>query len=231
MNEIRSIFVSAWLAAPPLARGIALLVAGWIAALLVRSIILGVLTLLRFDRFAETVGLGEFLRNGRIGFRPARLLSVLSYRLILLVTFLVASRALDLAAVNAITDSLLAALPAIAAAIFITVIGLVVVGFLGNVIETIARNTALTNVKAVVNTFRYIGYTVILLLASDQLGFGKSLLSSLLLIAFAATALGFAIAFGLGSVEIARKTMEGFLINLGKRGESESEAADPEPKA
>ena len=148
--------------------------------------------------------------------RPTQLLSIFVYRVILVISFMVASRALNIDAVNAITDNLVLSLPAISAAIFIMVIGLVIVSFLGNVLDTILRNTTVTNARSVVTGFRIISYGIIFLLASDQLGFGKSLLSTLLLIVFGATALGLAIAFGLGGVEMARKSMERFLDNLNK---------------
>lgn len=211
MNTIPEVLVSSWQSLPPLVHGIFVLLAGWVLALVLRSVVHGLLALFRFDSLADRVGWGEFLRNGHVTHRPAKLLGLLVYHFTLLIAFLVASRALDLEAVNAITDSLVEALPAITAAVFITAIGLVLVGFLSNVIGTIARNTAITNVRAVVNTFRTIGYVVILLLASDQLGFGKSLLSSLLLIAFAAFAFGVALAFGLGSADSARRVVENFL--------------------
>lgn len=227
MNETVDFLVWVWGVSPPIARGFLILLGGWVLALVIRALLRGALVLFRFDRFADRVGLGEFLRNGNVAYRPAKLVSVLIYRLVLLVAFLVASRALDIAAVNSITDSLVQSLPAVIAAIFITLIGLVIVSFLANVVETIVRNTSMTNVHAVVNTFRYIGYSVILLLASDQLGFGKSLLSSLLLIAFAATALGLAIAFGLGSVDIARRTVEDFLKGLSKHDPEGGEPKAP----
>lgn len=228
MSDIVNAIISVWDASPPAAHGGLILLGGWLAAFLVRAVVRGVLGLFRFDRFADKVGLGEFLKNGGIAYRPARLVGVLTYRLVLLVTFLAASRALDIGAVNRITDSLVQALPSVFAAIFVSAIGLVIVSFLVNVIETIARNTSLKNVSAVVNTFRYIGFAVIALLASDQLGFGKSLLSSLLLIAFAGFILALAIAFGVGSIDRARQTLEGLFSALNRRKENKDEPPESE---
>lgn len=208
MQDIGTLVLNYWQTSPPLVHALILLILGWLGAWVLKILIHGILVLVRFDQLAEKVGLGEFLRNGHVNFRPSRLVSHFVFQVSMLITFLVASRALDIEAVNAITDSLTQALPAFTAALFILIIGLVVVRFLCNVVETIARNTEISNVRSIVTTFRVAGYVVILLLASDQLGFGKSLLSTLLLIAFAATALGFAIAFGLGSVETARRIVE-----------------------
>jgi len=229
MADFWDFVVGMWDASPSIVHGLLVLIAGWVVALAVRALVRGILMLFRFDSFADKVGLGEFLKNGRVQHRPSKLVAMFAYQLVLLGTFLIASRALDIAAVTSITDKLFDYLPSVAAAIFVAVIGWMVVSFLCNVIETIARNTALTNVRAVVATFRYIGFAVILLLASDQLGFGKSLLSQLLVIAFAALCLGLAIAFGFGSVDLARGAVQGFLKNLDKkRGADKEDEEGPE---
>ena len=218
MNEVTDFIVSFWNTAPTIVRGLLVLLGGWLIGLITRALVVGVLAVFQFDRFADRSGLSEFLRNGRVTQRPSRLVGLFVFRVVILISFLLASRALDITAVNGITDSLVQSLPAVTAAIFVTLVGVVVVAFLANVLETILRNTSLTNVRAIANGFRLVGYGIILLLASDQLGFGKSLLSSLLLIVFAAVALGFAIAFGLGSVDAARRTVETFLKSREKPG-------------
>lgn len=224
MLAIGEYLVSLWTSSPSIAHGFIVLVAGWLCAVLIRALVRGVLALFRFDRFADKVGLGEFLMKGKVAYRPARLVSVLVYWALIVITLLIASRVLDITALNKISDSLVASLPSIIAAIFVTFIGIVIVAFLGNVTETIARNASVADAGAVARTFRIVGFAIIVLLASDQLGFGKGLLSSLLLIAFAALALAFAIAFGLGSVEIARGAMEDFLKNLKGRSRTDGES-------
>jgi hypothetical protein len=217
MQSIVAFAASVWDGSPQIARGFAVLVAGWLCAILARTFVRGVLVLFRFDRFADKIGLGEFLIKGKVAYRPSKLVAVLVYWIVVVAALLAASRVLDIAAVNKISDSLVESLPAIFAALLVTFVGLVIIAFLGNVIETIARNAAVSDARAVARVFRYIGYAISILLASDQLVFGKSLLSSLLLIAFAAPALAFAIAFGFGSVDLARDAMQDLLKNLGKR--------------
>ena len=224
MQTITDFIMTTWSASPPIARGGLVILLGWLSAILTRTLIRGVLALFRFDHFADKLGLGDFLAKGKVAHRPAKLISVLAYWLVIVVALLWGSRTLDIAAVNRISDSLVESLPAIFAALSITLVGLVIVSFLGNVIETIARNAAVVDASAVARIFRYVGFAIIALLASDQLGFGKGLLSALLIIAFSAPALAFAIAFGLGSVEIARGAMQNLIKNLGNKGRQERES-------
>jgi uncharacterized membrane protein SirB2 len=226
VSQIFDFVSSAWINSPLFIQVVAVLVGGWIVAILLRWLTQGILTLFRFDHLADRTGLGEFLRNGQVTMRPAKLLSVFVYWVVILITLLVASRVLNIAALNTITDRLVKALPNIVAAVFIVTVGLVIVSFLANVLKTIARNTSMTNVRTVVRVFRYIGYAIILLMASDQLGLGKGLLSELFVIAFGALALAFAIAFGLGSVEVARRIME----NLFKIRELQDKSEEKPPK-
>jgi hypothetical protein len=193
------------------------MLAGWLGAMVTRALVRGLLALFRFDRFADKIGLGTFLEKGKVAYRPAKLVSVLAYWLAMVIAFLMASRTLDIAAVNRISDGLVASLPGLFAGIFITIVGIVIVSFLGNVVETIARNAAVVDAPGVARISRYIGVAIIILLASDQLGLGKSLLSTFLIITFAAIALALAIAFGLGSVELAKGAMQGLVKNLGAR--------------
>lgn len=221
MRAFVDFVAAAWSGAPAIARGFAVLLAGWLGALLTKAVVRGLLAVLRFDRFADKVGLGAFLEKGKVAHRPAKLLSVLAYWLAMVIAFIMASRTLDIAAVNRVSDGMVEALPALFAGIFVTIIGIVIVTFLGNVIETIARNAAIGDARAVARIFRYIGFAAILILASDQLGLGKGLLSTFLVIGFAAISLAFAIAFGLGSVDLARETMQNLLKSLNERSRKE----------
>ncbi|NNM66746.1 MAG: hypothetical protein HKM06_01910 [Spirochaetales bacterium] len=222
MSQLFDFVSSAWVNSPLFLQVVMVLIGGWIAANLLRWVTQGLLALFRFDHLADRTGLGEFLRNGQVTMRPAKLLSVFVYWAVILVTLLVASRVLNITVLNAITDRLVKALPNIVAAVFIVTVGLVIVSFLANVLKTIARNTSMTNVRTVVRVFRYIGYSIIILMASDQLGLGKGLLSELFVIAFGALALAFAIAFGLGSVEVARRIM-GNLLKMRDREDQNAE--------
>jgi hypothetical protein len=221
MQSFLDFVMATWSGAPAIARGFAVLLVGWLGALLTKAIVRGLLALLRFDRFADKVGLGAFLEKGKVAYRPAKLVSVLFYWLALVMVFIIASRTLDIAAVNRITDSLVDALPSLFAGIFVIIIGIVIVTFLANVIETIARNAAIGDARAVARISRYIGFAAIFLLASDQLGLSQGLLTTFLVIAFAAIALAFAIAFGLGSVDLAREAMQNLLKTLHDRSKRE----------
>ncbi|HUX37011.1 MAG TPA: hypothetical protein VMV44_03845 [Rectinemataceae bacterium] len=109
---------------------------------------------------------------------------------------------------------------------FAILAGGAVLAFLGGrLIESIARNAALPDARAVGKSLRSFIAVVTLLLASDRLGFGDSFVGIFLLIAIGAVVLAFAIAFGLGAVSLAREAAENRVakIRRNKRGGDDAE--------
>ncbi|MDA8410540.1 MAG: hypothetical protein M0001_09135, partial [Treponema sp.] len=135
----------------------------------------------------------------------------------ILVALLATSRTLDISFVNTFSDNLVATLPSALAAIIVIIVGIMVVSFLANVVETIARNAGWTGARLVSRVVRYFGVTIVLLLAFDQLGLGKSIIGWLLVIAFSALSLGLALAFGLGGQTLAKEALETMVRNIRER--------------
>ena len=217
MNSIPGLVSDFWITAHATLRGAIVLVVGLFAAWLLKKIVEAVLGLLNFDRIADKVGLGEFLRKGAVPYRATKLVSAILGWIAILVALLATSRTLDIAFVNTFSDNLIATLPGALAAIIVIIVGIIVVSFLANVVETIARNAAWTGARLVSRVVRYFGVTIVLLLAFDQLGLGKSIIGWLLVIAFAALALGLALAFGLGGQSLAKEALENMVKNLRER--------------
>jgi len=227
MSEVIDFGINLWLSAPALLKGSLIVLAGWLSALIIRVIVKALLKLLRFDRFADKIGFSEFLNKGNAGYCPSGLVAALSFWLILALTFLMASRTLDFEVVNQLSDNILSALPSLFAAVFIIVVGVVILVFLANVVGTISKNAGWKHSRLLIKGVRYIGGLLIFILILDQVGLGQSLISSMFLIAFAALAFSLSLAFGLGCKDIARTAMISFLKAIierdGSNGESDME--------
>ena len=217
MDSILSMFSNFWTNAHATIRGSIVLIAGLAGAWFLKKIVEAILMLLRFNKLADRVGLGEFLRKGGVPYRPTRLVGAIFGWIGILVTLLATSRTLDIVFVNEFADNLVATLPGALAAIIVIIVGIIVVSFLANVVETIARNASWPGAQLLSRVVRYFGVTIVLLLAFDQLGLGKSILGWLLVIAFGSVALAFAIAFGFGGQSLAKETLENFVKNFRDR--------------
>lgn len=220
MNAILGMLDEFWSAAPPTLRGLIVLVLGLLGAWVLRKLVEGLLALLRFDKVADRVGLGEFLRKGGVAYRPAKLLSAIVGWMAILATLLAASRSLDIVFVNQFSDNLVGALPGAIAAILVVIVGILLMSFLANLVETVARNAAWPAAHLAARAVWYVGTAIVLLIALDQLGLGRSILGWLLVIAFGAVSLAFALAFGLGGQGLAREALEAALRSLRERSRS-----------
>jgi len=217
MSGILDALIVFWTSLPrPLAAAI-VLAAGWAIAFFTRFVVTKILMIAKFERMSEKTGFAEFLRKGGVEYSPSKLIGIIAYWLILLITFLTASRVLDIAIVNSVSEKILESLYGWLSAFFIVVVGAIIVSFLSNFIVTIARNAGIANASLLGKAIKYAGDILIAALALDQIGIGKNIISGMLGILFAALALALALAFGLGCKDIARETMLRFMRNLRER--------------
>jgi hypothetical protein len=217
MNELSETIAAAWTSLPPILAATLSLVIGWLAAFALRLLVSGFLGLVRFDHLSERTGFSEFLRKGGAKYSPSKLVGTIAYWIVILVALYQASSALEPRIAQSLADKAIEMLPGLFAAFFVVVLGTVLVSFLANFALTIARNAGIPSATLIGRSIKLIGIILIVTVALEQIGLGKTILSTMLLLLFAALAFGTALAFGLGSVELARGAMQKFLRNLKER--------------
>ena len=190
------------------------LAVGWAAALVLRFLLSRLLELVRFNTLCDRIGVTEFLRKGQARNRPSKLVGIVAFWVVLVITFFWIARILDIKVLSSVSDRIAASAPAFVAALFIGIIGLVAVSFLGNFVATLTRTAGLPHARLVSRSVRAAGGLIIVVLALEQLNLSGTLLSSLVLIVVAAAAFGIALAFGLGCKDLAREALQKFLAGL-----------------
>ncbi len=217
MENALNLTVSFVHALPSGLRAILVLAGGWLAAFFLRFALTWLLDLVRFNVFCDRFGISEFLRKGQVKYRPAKLAGVFAYWTILLVALLQMSRILDIKVVSSFSDRLASIVPGLLAGIFIGIIGLVVVSFIGNFVMTVARTAGVTHASLLARIVKIAGSILVVGLALEQMDIGRTMISAMLEILFAAVVLGLALAFGIGCRDIARDATMRFLQNLRER--------------
>lgn len=214
MDQFLTAVYDLWIGLPiGLSAGITL-AGGFLAATLARILTAGLLKLLRFDRFGEKTGLGDVLRKGGVTYTPAKLASVAVFWLLMVAVLVYLSRLLDIQVVTSFTERVGDILPGLMAALLIVVIGFLVVSFVSNFTRTILRNAGSTHADLIAKALRYFGVGLILLIALEELNFGKTILNTLVLIVAATVGLALALAFGLGCKDLARDWFQRVLHDL-----------------
>jgi small-conductance mechanosensitive channel len=202
--------IVSWL--PALATALALVIFGWIAAGLIRAVLALLLRRLGFDRLAERIGVTRALEEIGIESLPAEFISRVAYWLILIVFILAAAESIGIGGVQEALRGILSYLPSFIAALLILVFGGVMARMAGNAIGTLAERSGVKGGMALGQGMRYVFFIFVLVIAIGQLGVETTLLISTAVVLIGALSLALAVAFGLGSREIARNIMAGFHV-------------------
>ncbi len=218
MNEMIDAVFEFYRSLPPIVAAAITFVAGWLLAKLARFLVPKLLSVLRFDKVSEKMGIVAFLRKGNVHHSPSTLAGVLLYWLLLVIALSNTIATLDEGAAASIGTWVRSALPTLIVTFIGIVMGVVVVTFLSNFAVTIARNAAVRSDESIGKLIRSAGYIIVATMTLDRMGMGQTILSTLFVILFAAAALGAGLAFGLGCKDMARKAMEDFLRNLREKG-------------
>lgn len=225
MNEVLDFLQKGWAGFPTWFQALLVLLCGVAGAFLGRFLVSAFLKLIRFDRLNDRIGVSEFLRKGGVVYTGSRLVGAGVFWIILITAFLETSRLLDITLITSVFAKFNTMLPGILAAILVTVVGLVIIGFIGNFTVTIARNAGFVHARLLGKAIRYIGFVLVGIVALEQIEVGAGIFGTVLLILFAALSLGLALAFGLGCKDMARDAAQKALrvIRENNRASSKSD--------
>jgi Conserved TM helix len=182
-----------------------ILLVGFIIATLVSKALTLILRKIGFDRMSERIGLTRF--EGRMGVKmdSAGILGKIVYWFILLIFLVPAADALGVPAVSNILNQLVAYIPNVFVAILVLFLG----ALAGTVVADLVRGATASakmgnpNLFATIARFAILGFAA--LIALEQLQIAPALINELFGGIVAAVAIAFALAFGLGGQETARK--------------------------
>lgn len=186
---------------PAMLGALVILFAGYLLAKVVERLVLRLLRRVKLNTLLERGGvMGAVERTGsRID--ATRVLSALTFWLIMFAVILVAATALGLNELANVVGELVGYIPSVIAAVVILLLGTVLGGFVGSLIATSAGavhgGTALSRIGRA-------GVIVLaVFMALQVLGIATDIVTTAFAILFGAVALAGALAFGLGNRELA----------------------------
>lgn len=184
---------------------IVILVVGLIIATLVSKALTLVLRKVGFDRMANRIGLTRFEQRMNIKLDPAGVLGKIVYWFILLIFLIPAADALGVPAVSNILNSLVAYIPNVFVAILVLFLGSLFATFVADIVRGTVATAKIgsPNVFAAIARWSIIGFAA--LIALEQLQIAPSLINELFGGVVLAVAIAFALAFGLGGQDAARR--------------------------
>ena len=185
-------------ALPDLLLALALLIAGWLFAKLVRRILIRVMRAGRVDELAERSGLDDFLLRGGIEHTTVTIAAGTVYWLILAAVFVTLLDALGLRTAEVLIARLAIFFPNLIVAVGILVFGSLLARVVGGLVFGYLSNVGSAAAAPIAALARYALLVFTLFMAAEQLAIATEVLVSAFQIAFAAFCLAAALAFGLG---------------------------------
>src|SRR4030066_1047998 len=186
---------------PQLLAALLLLFVGWLLANLVRTGVMKLLDLWRFDGLAEKTGIEAFLKQGNLGVSLSRLLAKLAYWIIIFIVIVTVANSLGLHMVADLFNKIVLYIPNIIVAILVLVFGVLVARFINRLVFAYLNNIGVQGALTISTLAEYAVIIFVIFVALEQLAIGTTLLTAAFQIGFGAIGLAFALAFGLGGRE------------------------------
>lgn len=194
-----------------------ILLVGWLVAVILKKVLVKVLVFLKIDTLSGKINLSQLLEKGGIRYTLSEIIGIIFYWIIIFVAIATAINALGLTSVSSVIDRMILYVPNIVIAIFILILGLFLSSFLSSVVVAMSVNAGIS--QSVI-LGKIVSVTVIVfsaMIALEQLNIAAAIINAVITIIFASMGLAFALAFGLGSKDIAAKIISGIADKLKKK--------------
>lgn len=197
--------------------GILILIIGWLISKLLKTIVTRLLRVIKVDELSKKIELDNILAKGGISYSFSELVGVICYWLALLITVVVAINAGGLTVAADLLGQIVLYVPNVIAAIFILILGMFVAKILHNIVKTAANNSGLSQANLLSKIVEVAVLIFTIAIALEQLNIGANIIAFTVNIVLASIGLALALAFGLGSKDIAAKSLADFIEKLKAR--------------
>jgi hypothetical protein len=195
---------------PRLVAALVLVIAGWVAARLLRRLTIRTLRLARLDVAAEKTGIEDFLVQGGVRMTAVSIVGHLVYWAVNTVVLLAALSALGVDTAGQLFNRMVLFIPNVIAAVVVLIFGALLAQFIGTLVFTYLSNVGVSGASAISAIARWAVIVFVLAVSLEQLKIGGQILVSAFQIAFGAFCLALALAFGIGGREWAARVLDSF---------------------
>lgn len=193
---------------PKLIVAIAILVAGWLFAKVIRFAVVKALRVINFQVLTERAGVDGFLQQGGAKTDTVDILGLLIYWLVILAALVVAFNGLGLAHVTDLLGKITLFIPNVIVAVLVLAFGAYFARFIDATVTTFGKNVELQDAELLGRLARFATLIFVVLIALDQISIGVDIVRQSFLILLAGVALALAIAFGIGGQKWAAGLLE-----------------------
>jgi small-conductance mechanosensitive channel len=207
-----------------------ILLLGWLLAKILKAALIKLLVAVRFEKFSAKSGLSKFLSRGDIKHSLADILGTVFFWIIFLFFINLAADVLKFTLLQNLINSIISFVPKLIVAVLIIVVGVLFSSFFKGMVKLTASSYALAHRELLAAIVQYLIIFFTLAVALEQLGVATHILVNSVLIIVGAMAFGLALAFGLGSKDVAGKIVNKMLESEKTKGASPSQISNPSQK-
>ncbi|HVA94558.1 MAG TPA: hypothetical protein VNI36_06595 [Candidatus Dormibacteraeota bacterium] len=199
---------------------VAIIIVGWLVALILKRITRSILRLTNLDRLGEEAGASGVLRKAALP-SLTELVSRAVFWLVWLGFILIGISVLEISGMQEQISRIFGLLPQFLVALLILFIGLVAANFFSRAALLGAVNSGYPSPQVFSGAVRFVIWILAISMALEQIGLARETAIAAFSIVFGAVMLGLAIAFGLGGRDLARLTLEKYFGEKKKEKEDE----------
>ena len=192
---------------PRMVTTLAIIAVGWLIAMLMRTLVRGLLGWLRINRAAERFGVAPLLRTADLPPADA-LIGAIVFWLVWIGFLISGIDVLGFESLQGLLESFWAFVPRLILAVIILIIGFVVANFAWRATLLAAVNARVPSPRVLSGGVRWLILILAGAMALEQIAVARTVVLTAFAIAFGALSLAVAIAFGLGGQGIARRILE-----------------------
>jgi hypothetical protein len=193
---------------PNLLAMLVILIVGITAARLLRAVLVRFLKAIKFDAWADRMGVTSLLRKGDVWAKPSIALGAIFLWVLIIVVLMAALSALRIAAIDNLVAQFFAYLPRAFSAMLILVIGSVLAGFLSRAVLIAAVNSGFHYARLLAEGIRLLLTVLIFAMVLEELKVAPGIVLAAFSIIFGGIVAALAISFGVGGIDAAKRMIE-----------------------
>jgi hypothetical protein len=193
---------------PRLALAVAVLIAGWLAAKVVKFAVVKALRAINFNVLTERAGMDGFLKQGGIEQDTTDIFGVLVYWLVIFAALVIACNSLGLTYITDLLGQVVVFVPKVLVALVLLAFGAYFAAFIGGAVATYCRNVGIQDGELLGKIAQYAIIVFVVLIALEQMGIGGATIRHSFLIILGGIVLALALAFGIGGRDWAAGLLE-----------------------
>jgi len=197
-------------AMPSLLGAIFILLLGWLFSKLMSGGIRRLLMAIKFDKLADRIKAGEFLKKANINLAPSALVGKFVYWVLILLVITTAADTLGWVAISDEISKLLSYLPHLLSAILFFSVGIYIATFARDLISGTTKTLGISTGRVISSFVFYLLFLLVTLTALTQAGIDTTILTSNLLLIIGAIMAAAAISYGIASKDVLANILASF---------------------